>query len=209
MNALIWRLHFKQVYFAVAALVVLAVVLLVTGINMANDYHAFFANCAATKSCGDASSVLFRGDGAIIDVVDGTLVVPLLLGLFWGAPMLAKEYEDGTQNLAWTQGVTRRRWLSTNIAVGVRGGRRLGWSHDGPRQLVARAGERARLALRHLRRPGRRADRLRDLRRCARDRRRVGDQAGASRRSRSRSRPSSVYGRRSASTCVRTTWRRS
>jgi hypothetical protein len=51
----------------------------------------------------------------IMDLVDGTLVVPLLLGLFWGAPMLAKEYEDGTQNLVWTQGVTRRRWLRTNI----------------------------------------------------------------------------------------------
>jgi hypothetical protein len=35
--------------------------------------------------------------------------------LFWAAPLVAKEYEEGTQNLAWTQGVTRRHWLSTNV----------------------------------------------------------------------------------------------
>jgi ABC-type transport system involved in multi-copper enzyme maturation permease subunit len=82
---------------------------------MANDYHAFFAACSATQSCSDAGSVLFRGDGAIIDLVNATVIVPLLFGLFWAAPLVAKEYEEGTQNLAWTQGVTRRRWLSTNV----------------------------------------------------------------------------------------------
>jgi ABC-type transport system involved in multi-copper enzyme maturation permease subunit len=115
MNYLIWRLHRNQVYWAVGALAVLAVLLLITGITMANDYHSFFANCAATQSCGDGGSMLFRGDGAIIDLVNATLIVPLLFGLFWGAPLVSKEYEDGTQNLAWTQGVTRRHWLSTNV----------------------------------------------------------------------------------------------
>ncbi len=27
------------------------------------------------------------------------MVVPLLFGLFWGAPLVAKELEDGTHNL--------------------------------------------------------------------------------------------------------------
>jgi hypothetical protein len=82
---------------------------------MAHDYHRFFATCGATQSCGDPQHALFRGDGAIIDIVNLTLVVPLLFGLFWGAPLLAKEFEDGTHNLAWTQGVTRRHWLGTNM----------------------------------------------------------------------------------------------
>ena len=116
MNHLVWRLHRNQAYLAVAALAALAVILLVTGINMANDYHAALASCAATQSCGDLGSVLFRGDGAIMDLVDFTLVVPLLFGLFWGAPLLAKEFEDGTNNLAWTQGVSRRHWLRVNLS---------------------------------------------------------------------------------------------
>jgi len=116
MNQLIWRLHYRQVYWALGALVVLAVLLVVTGINMANDYHLFEATCAATQSCGDASSFLFRGDGFVIDVVNSTLVISALFGMFWGAPLVAKEYEDGTQNLVWTQGVTRRKWFSVNLA---------------------------------------------------------------------------------------------
>jgi hypothetical protein len=115
-NALIWRLHHRQVYFALGALVVLGVLFAITGVVMANDYHRFMAECGTLQICGDAGSRLFRGDGAIIDVVDATILVPLLFGLFWGAPLVAKEFEDGTQNLAWTQGVSRTRWLTSNVA---------------------------------------------------------------------------------------------
>jgi hypothetical protein len=114
MNQLIWRLHRNQIYFAAAGFVVLAVVLIITGITMANDYHVFLRTCGATQSCGDQGQ-LFSGDGAIIDLVNLTVAVPLLLGLFWGAPLVAKEFEDGTHNLAWTQGVTRWRWLRSNV----------------------------------------------------------------------------------------------
>ncbi len=114
MNKVIWRLHRTQVYFAAGALAVLTGLLLVTGMVMAHDYHVFLSTCAASQSCGDAAR-LFSGDGAILDLVSLTLVVPLLFGLFWGAPLLANEFEDGTHNLAWTQGVTRRHWMNTNV----------------------------------------------------------------------------------------------
>jgi hypothetical protein len=113
-NQLIWRLHRNQAYFALAALAVLAVLLLVTGVVMAQDYHRFLATCAITQSCGDGQE-LFSGDGFILDLVNLTMVVPLLFGLFWGAPLVAKELEEGTHNLVWTQGVTRRHWLTTNV----------------------------------------------------------------------------------------------
>ena len=116
MNHLIWRLHRQQAIFAGAALVLLAVVLLVTGVTMANDYHSALSNCGATRSCGDLPGELFHGDGLIIDLVSFTFVVPLLFGLFWGAPLVAKEFEQGTQDLVWTQGVTRRRWMTSNVA---------------------------------------------------------------------------------------------
>jgi ABC-type transport system involved in multi-copper enzyme maturation permease subunit len=114
-NHLVWRLHRNQAYLAVAALAALTVILVITGITMADDYRNALANCAATQSCGDLGGILFRGDGAIMDLVDFTLFVPLLFGLFWGAPLLAKEFEDGTHNLAWTQGVSRWRWMRANI----------------------------------------------------------------------------------------------
>ena len=115
MNFSVWRLHRHQVYWAAIALSALTILLILTGTTMANDYHSFVATCGATQSCSDAGSVLFRGDGAIIDLVNATVIVPLLFGLFWAAPLVARECEEGTQNLAWTQGVTRRHWLSTNV----------------------------------------------------------------------------------------------
>jgi hypothetical protein len=41
----------------------------------------------------------------------------MLVGLFWGAPVVAREIEQGTHRLAWTQGVTRRRWFGTKMAL--------------------------------------------------------------------------------------------
>ncbi|RJQ82824.1 hypothetical protein D5S17_01030 [Pseudonocardiaceae bacterium YIM PH 21723] len=49
----------------------------------------------------------------------GLLVLPLLIGLFIGVPLLAREIEQGTHVLAFTQSVSRTRWMLTNIAVGL------------------------------------------------------------------------------------------
>ena len=42
---------------------------------------------------------------------------PALIGIFWGAPLIARELETGTYRLAWTQIVTRRRWLAVKLGV--------------------------------------------------------------------------------------------
>jgi hypothetical protein len=38
------------------------------------------------------------------------IFLPVLIGLFWGAPLVAREVEHGTHRLVWTQGISRRRW---------------------------------------------------------------------------------------------------
>ena len=113
-NALVWRLHRNQAYIAGAALAALGVLLLITGITMTRDYRAFLP-AARRRAAAVRPASLFAGDGAVTSLVDATMVVPLLFGLFWGAPLLAREFEDGTQNLAWTQGVTRIRWLNHTV----------------------------------------------------------------------------------------------
>jgi hypothetical protein len=40
-----------------------------------------------------------------------------MAGLFWGAPVLTREAERGTQVLVWTQSVTRQQWVVTKLAV--------------------------------------------------------------------------------------------
>ena len=44
-------------------------------------------------------------------------IAPALVGLFFGAPLIARELETGTFRLAWTQSVTRRRWLAVKLGL--------------------------------------------------------------------------------------------
>jgi ABC-type transport system involved in multi-copper enzyme maturation permease subunit len=115
----IWRLHRTHVLVAAAGLAALVAVLVATGISMANTYDAATATCAASHSCGDLPNLLFQGDGLILTLVSGTIVLPALLGVLWGAPLVAGELEAGTQDLVWTQSVTRRRWVATNMGWAI------------------------------------------------------------------------------------------
>jgi hypothetical protein len=45
------------------------------------------------------------------------LVTPALLGIFWGAPLIARELEAGTYRLAWNQSITRTRWLTVKLGL--------------------------------------------------------------------------------------------
>ena len=45
------------------------------------------------------------------------MVLPALLGLFWGAPLIGREIEQGTHLFVWTQGVSRLRWLTSKLVA--------------------------------------------------------------------------------------------
>lgn len=47
----------------------------------------------------------------------GLVVLPALAGALIGCPLVAREIENGTHRLAWTQGVTRLRWLSAKLVL--------------------------------------------------------------------------------------------
>jgi hypothetical protein len=44
-------------------------------------------------------------------------LAPLLLGMFVGAPLFARELAAGTHRLVLTQGVTHRRWMAANLGL--------------------------------------------------------------------------------------------
>jgi hypothetical protein len=112
MNWLVWRLHRIQLSIAAALLAALTVLLLVTGLQMASQYHSALTACTANHSCANLASTLFLGSHAVGFLVIMTLGVPALFGLFWGAPLVASELETGTSQFAWMQSVTRKRWLA-------------------------------------------------------------------------------------------------
>src|SRR6185369_15513722 len=111
MTWLVWRQHRIQLLIGAAILAVFAVLLLVTGLQMASQWHSALVACTATHSCGDQGG-LFLGNRAVGFLVITTLGAPVLAGLFWGAPLVAAELETGTSQFAWMQSITRRRWLA-------------------------------------------------------------------------------------------------
>ena len=117
MTWLLWQQQRRQVLAVALALVVVAVFLGITGAHLAATYHAAVRSCATSPGgCGDLSQTLFQGDNRLFDIVDATgFLLPFVLGLFWGAPLVAKEVEEGTHRLAWTQSITRLGWLTVKL----------------------------------------------------------------------------------------------
>ena len=105
-----WRQYRYQSALAVALLAALAVALMISGLHAAWVWHSALAACAKDNSCGNLN--LSLSSPAFTTLVVATSAVPLLPGLFWGAPMVASELEAGTNQFAWTQSITKRHWLA-------------------------------------------------------------------------------------------------
>ncbi len=114
MTWLVWRQHRIQFYVGAALLVAFAVAIVITGAQVANQFHAAQAACTAGHGCRHLGG-LFMGSDVVGFLVIATLGAPLVVGLFWGAPLVAAEVEAGTTQFAWMQSVTRWRWLRFKV----------------------------------------------------------------------------------------------
>jgi len=107
-----------EVVVGLAVLIGLAVVLAVTGAHLVAVNDSFLRTCQHAGGCSSAGNPVLDTEtplqGALPFVV---IVAPALAGLFLGAPLVARELESGTFRLAWTQSVSRRRWLAVKLGV--------------------------------------------------------------------------------------------
>jgi ABC-type transport system involved in multi-copper enzyme maturation permease subunit len=114
-----WTRFRTQAAVGAGVLAIAAIALLVTGIQLAHAYDAAAAACKQHGNCaGLFNAFLTQGyftAGKLLEAVG--LAVPGLIGMFWGAPLVARELETGTFRLAWTQSVTRTRWLAAKVAI--------------------------------------------------------------------------------------------
>ncbi|MFF5288780.1 ABC transporter permease [Paractinoplanes globisporus] len=102
---LTWRQHRRQALFTVLGLAALAVFVVPTGLSMRHDQRTLDPGRFADT----------YGSLALLSIL--LLVVPLLIGLFWGAPLIAREIEHGTHRMIWTQGITRRHWALAKVGL--------------------------------------------------------------------------------------------
>jgi hypothetical protein len=118
-----WRQHRGAlsgfaVLFAAAALFVAYV-----GLKVHGAYAALLAHhCSVATTLGPCAGpgALFLSepyDLAANGMALALHISPVLIGMFLGAPLLAREYEAGTLRFAWTQGTGRIRWAATQITL--------------------------------------------------------------------------------------------
>jgi hypothetical protein len=116
---LTWRQSRAQAAMTAAPLAVLAAILALTGPNLADDYATGIAACS-TESGGCSQFVrLFFHDhhGSFLALTAVMQVLPALIGLFCGAPLITRELEAGTHRLVWNQTITRTRWLAVKLGL--------------------------------------------------------------------------------------------
>jgi hypothetical protein len=119
---LTWRQFRGQAITAAAVLAAFGILLAATGPHLTSLYvtskipscHGFGCEPAASaffsKLAGLDTVVYLLGIGLI-------LAAPAIIGIFWGAPLIARELETRTFNLAWTQSTTRTQWLVVKLTL--------------------------------------------------------------------------------------------
>jgi hypothetical protein len=101
MTWLTWRQFRIPALSVFAALIVIGVVLAITGPELVGRTN--FSD----------QDTMFGG------TILALYLLPAVIGVFWGVPMITRELESGTHSLVWNQTVTRKRWLTTKLGVGL------------------------------------------------------------------------------------------
>lgn len=103
---------------AFVLLAALAVLLASTGAHLVSVSDAFKSACSSAHDCTTEVNPVVGIDGSLQQALEYIgIAAPALIGLFFGAPLIAREIETGTFRLAWTQSVTQRRWLAVKLGV--------------------------------------------------------------------------------------------
>ena len=124
MTWLTWRQFRVQALTAAAALAGFAILLAATGPHLASLYAASAITDCHGGSCVTAPVAFLNRLQAtspypVVYVLGIGLVLaaPAVIGIFWGAPLIARELETRTFTLAWNQSITRTRWLVVKLTL--------------------------------------------------------------------------------------------
>jgi hypothetical protein len=120
-----WRQFRPAAIAAGAALIALAAAVAATRPALLSLYtSAHLPSCHAACAT-DANNFLDSVQSTTTEKIRFAFIgimylMPAVIGLFWGAPLIARELDSGTFRLAWSQSVTRARWATVKlIMIGV------------------------------------------------------------------------------------------
>jgi ABC-type transport system involved in multi-copper enzyme maturation permease subunit len=111
-----WRQHRGVLISVPATFTVAVTVMLIAGLKIHHDY-------ATLMACHPANSVVclnltnsFYADWHLGNGIRvALLAAPVLLAMFAGPPVVARELENRTFRYAWTQGIGRMRWTVAKL----------------------------------------------------------------------------------------------
>jgi ABC-type transport system involved in multi-copper enzyme maturation permease subunit len=122
-----WRQHRSEAIACLGLLCALAVYAAVLGLSMRSSFgQNDLATCLARSQgagCPNGVYSFMKSFSSLVNIGFWSVLVllPGLIGVVVGAPLLGREMEMGTWRLAWSQTVPRTRWLVIKLAV-VAGG---------------------------------------------------------------------------------------
>lgn len=118
---LTWRQHRVAIIAIALVVTILGVVFVVTGQQMADAFQQLgVADCLAHPThpnCGNIVGAFRDNYGAFIAASAWLSLLPAFLGMLVGAPLVARELEQGTHRLVWTQSISAGRWLAIKLAI--------------------------------------------------------------------------------------------
>jgi ABC-type transport system involved in multi-copper enzyme maturation permease subunit len=108
-----WRQHRVAILAMLGLLAAVVALMVFTGLRNRAAYAPLLAHPDDPNLFNALSS---RTDGLTV-LVMGLHAVPVLVGLFVGAPLVAREFESGTYQFAWTQGAGRSRLVIARLVL--------------------------------------------------------------------------------------------
>jgi hypothetical protein len=123
MTRLTWRLARPNILSSAILLALVALFAVLTHRAITGYLHDSGVNTcmAGGGDCSDLVDSFYLKFNSVIGVTGWLNLVPMLAGVFWGAPLIARELEEGTHRTVWTQSVSRGRWLATKLPVFLAG----------------------------------------------------------------------------------------
>ena len=110
-----WRQHRGMLIGVTAVLAAVSLFLLIAGLKVHHDYTAL-VNCRT--ACGAMNQSFNNTDWTMGNTILILMnLAPVLLGMFTGPAVLARELETGTFRYAWTQGIGRLRWTIAKLTL--------------------------------------------------------------------------------------------
>jgi hypothetical protein len=117
----VWRQHRLECLIVGGALILLAVFFLINGISLVQTSQQIgLTACLAQANhpeCTNFEQSFLQQYWYLGTFTNSVNLLPIFFGLLVGAPLVARELEQGTHRLIWTQSITRLRWLTTKLAL--------------------------------------------------------------------------------------------